>query len=198
MNSRTVALDARLQQDGTVAWLRNPSDAIGSWVCRQAKAFAVSSWLAVPVCGILAVGVTCCSYAFENRLGDGEPFSWFEGVSAWPSIGIILFAAFLSIHFIVKTHFDLRHNETKLTEEFGFKDLIKATTPLVTWPNPPSNLETRPRTEEKIDIVTLWERYLRLGRFQSRALRAVPMAILYMATIFVIAPLIGDFSNPPI
>src|SRR5271165_7155177 len=94
---------------------------------------ASSNWFAVPLCAILAAGVVCCFYVSENYSGRGEPFAWFDGISAWPSIAIILFAALLSIHFIVKTHFDLRKNARELAKEFGLNGAIPEKTRFFGW-----------------------------------------------------------------
>ena len=50
----------------------------------------------------------------------------------------------------------------------------------------------------KIDIIALWELYLRSGQFLRRFLRALPMFALYIAAIVVILPLIGDFPRTTI
>jgi hypothetical protein len=168
---------------------------------KKRDVIAASSWFAVPLCAILAAAVVYCFYVSENYSGRGEPFAWFEGISAWPSIAIILFAALLSIHFVIKTHFDLKKNWFNLTDEFGleaakpkkdkiFDKLDKP--PFFAWRITQANLE------EKIDIVALWQLYLWRGRFWMRALRAVPMTVLYMLALYVIRPLLGDLPDPPI
>jgi hypothetical protein len=150
----------------------------GSSVQMQFDITAALKWLAVPVCAVLAVGVVC-----RFCVTDGEPFAWFDGTSAGPSIAIILFAALLSVHFIVKAHFDLRQNWGELTDEFGLRIPSKpGITPI----------------EDKIDIVALWERYRRSGRFLRRVFRALPVTGLYIVALLVILPLIGDFPRTTI
>jgi hypothetical protein len=151
----------------------------GSRVQMQFDVTAALKWLAAPACAVLAVGVVCRFCVTENYSGDGEPFAWFDGTSAGPSIAIILFAALLSVHFIVKAHLDLRQNLGELTDEFGLKN--------------PTRL--KPGT---IDIVALWERYRRSGRFLMRVFRALPMTGLYMLALIVILPLLGDFPRTAI
>ena len=181
MNTRTDVVSEGQQRD-----------AIGAWVWRQRDVIGASSWLAVPICAIFAIGVVCCFYVFENYLGMGEQFAWSDGTSAWPSIAIILFAALLSIHFFLKTHFDLTQNATKLTEEFGLEDAVPQNISLFGWEIPPLS------TSDRIDIEALWQRYRCRGRFLRRVFRAAPMTILYMAALFAVLPLIGDFPVPPI
>ena len=167
-------------------------DAISAWVWPQRDVIGASSWLAVPICAIFAIGVVCCFYVFENYLGMGEQFAWSDGTSAWPSIAIILFAALLSIHFLLKTHFDLTQNATKLTEEFGLKNAAPQNISLFGWEIPPLS------TSDRIDIEALWQRYRCRGRILRRVFRAAPMTILYMAALFAVLPLIGDFPVPPL
>ena len=178
---------------------------------KRGNLIAASSWLAVPVCAILAIVAVCRIYVSQNQLGNGQPFAWFDGTSSWPSIAIFLFAALLSVHFIVKIHFQLKQNAAKLAEEFGLDGKIPRESWLLTFKkiylgwDPPKLVEThasRPgceeETEEKIDIGALWRGYLSRGRFWTRLLRAAPMAVLYMATLGAVLPLIGRFPRPPI
>src|SRR5271166_3393668 len=105
MKIRTAAAGAWKQRDliATLS-LALRTAVLSGW--KQCGVIATSSWLAVPISAILAFGFIWCFYLIENYSGSGEPFAWFEGISAWPSIAIILFAAFLSLHFICKTHVD--------------------------------------------------------------------------------------------
>ena len=110
---------------------------------------AASSGFAVPLCAILAVGVVCCIYVYQNYAGKGQPFAWFDGTSLWPSIAIFLLAALLSVHFIVKIHFQLKQNGAKLTEEFGLNDEVPEESWWLTFKkiyrgwDPPKLVETR-------------------------------------------------------
>jgi hypothetical protein len=172
---------------------------------KQRDTVVASSWLAMPVCAILTAGIVCRLYLVQNDSGRGEPFAWFDGASAWPSIAIIVFAALLSVHFIFKTCFDLRQNAAKLAEEFGLKGTERETRTLLGWEIPPlkqaiatGSPGVEAATEEKIDIEALWQRYLRRGRFWTRVLRAAPMTGFYICALISILPLIGDFPAPPI
>ena len=151
---------------------------------KPSDANVVLNWLAVPVYAVLALGIVWRFYAIENYSGQGDPLAWFDGTSAGPSMAILLFAALLSVHFIAKAHFDLKQNAADLTEEFG---LIN-----------PEPSKPRTRIVDKIDIIALWERYLRRGQFLWRFLRALPMFTLYIAAIAVILPLIGSFPRTAI
>ena len=169
--------------------------------------FTTSSWLAVTICAILTATGALLMYAFENHGGTGEPFAWFDGASAWPSIAIILFATLLSIHFIIKVNFDLRRNADELTEEFGLEFTCEANPKSALffgWEAPPSKRNSvtihvrHRRPEEKVDIVTLWQRYLYRGRLWMRLGRATPMALLYFTALFFLLSLFGRFYTPNI
>jgi hypothetical protein len=151
---------------------------------KQRDAIAVLSWLAAPVYAVMAVGIVWHFYVIENYPAQSEALAWFDGTSAGPSMVILLFAALLSVHFIAKAHFDLSQNAADLTEEFGLRN--------------PEPSKPRTRLVGMIDIIALWERYLRGGQFWRRFLRALPMFVLYIAAITVILPLIGDFPRTTI
>jgi hypothetical protein len=171
---------------------------------------AASSGFAVPLCAILAVGVVCCIYVYQNYAGKGQPFAWFDGTSLWPSIAIFLLAALLSVHFIVKIHFQLKQNAAKLTEEFGLNDEVPEESWWLTFKkiyrgwDPPKLVETRvshpgceDEKEKKVDIQALWRSYLSRGRFGTRLSRATPMLTLYILALGFLLPLIGQFPIPP-
>lgn len=176
-------------------------------VWKQGDSIALSTGHAVTVSALIALGTTFCLYLVDNYSGNGEPFAWLDGISAWPSIAIYLFAALLSLHFIFKSHLCLSQNALDLTEEFELKDLIDETaSPLLMWTNPRSESDVRgyvPFGEgktgfpKKINIVVVWERYLRLGRFWMRVYRAAPMTVLYMFALGSILPLFGHFPLSP-
>jgi hypothetical protein len=101
--------------------------------CKRSAEVAASSQLVVPICMILSVGAVYWFYCTENYLNGGEPFALFDGISAWPSIAIIIFAGLLSIHFILKAHFDLRKNADKLAKKFGLSAPKLKQTPFFGW-----------------------------------------------------------------
>jgi hypothetical protein len=172
---------------------------------KQRDTVAASSWIAMPVCVILTAGIVFRLYLVQNDSGQGEPFAWCDGASAWPSIAMIVFAALLSVHFIFKTCFDLRQNAGKLTQEFGLKDTERETGTLLGWETPPlkqvvtsSSSGVEATAEEKVDIEALWQHYLRRGQLWMRILRSAPMTGFYICALISILPLIGDFPAPPI
>lgn len=179
-------------------WLASESEVIRSLVRTELDSIAASSLLGVPICVMLAAGITWFIYVFQDYTGEGEPFSWFNGTSAWPSIGMLILAGLLSLHFILKVHFDLKANAGKLTEMFslqGLKNVKKS--PLFCWEFP--RLETRQVVQhEKVQVVILWQLYQRLSRFKSRLGRSLPMVLLYLFALTIIQPLLGNLPRAPI
>lgn len=53
--------------------------------------------------------------------GGGEPFSWVEGVSSWPSVLLRVVTGLLAIYLLLRGIRRLRQNDRKLTERF-FRD----------------------------------------------------------------------------
>jgi hypothetical protein len=173
---------------------------------KQGGLFLTSSWFAGPICAFLALGFVSCFYVIQNALGSGEPFAWLDGISAWPSIAIILFAALLSVHFILKTNLDLTKNAAALGEAFGLNGRPVTKVPFFGWESTPlksadasgSSPGGRADAEQRIDIEFLWQRYICRGRFLTRMTRTLPMTSLYIVGLFAIRPIIGDFPRAPI
>ena len=179
------------------------TNGLSAWLWDQRHGIAASTWLAVPICATLTVGIVWCFYNIQNSLGRGEPFAWFDGISAWPSIAITLFAGLLSIHFILKAHFILRKNASELTRKFGLQDSVPDKVSFFGWEKPPLKPAIAPidpdaHASKRIDIAALWQRYLRRGQLWMRVLRAAPMTVIYLSALLAILPIIGDFSQPPI
>jgi hypothetical protein len=188
------------------SWRANKIAVLG--VRKRCAAVAASSWLAVPICVIVSVGVVYCFYFKENASGGGEPFAWFDGISAWPSIAIILFAGLLSIHLIAKAHFELRKNADKLAKKFGLSASKQKKTCFFGWevaplkPGIPREITVFPgldfNTKKRIDIKALWKIYLCRGRFWRRLLRVTPMFAIYIIALIVALPVIGPTPTAPI
>ena len=179
------------------------TNGLSAWLWDQRHEIAASTWLAVPICATLTVGFVWYFYHIQNSSGAGEPFAWFDGISAWPSIAIILFAGLLSIHFLLKAHFILRKNASELTKKFGLQDTMPDKISFFGWEKPPLKPAIAPkdpedRASKRIDIAALWQRYLRRGQLWMRVLRAAPMTVIYLSALLAILPIVGNFSPPPI
>jgi hypothetical protein len=213
METRAIRINTGRQTDAIVARAQKKLESIaqwvqGQWVWKQRVAIAASSWLAVPICAALMAVATYCFYVVQNYSAGGEAFAWFDGTSVWPSVAILLFAALLSIHFTIKTHFGLRQNADALTKEFGLQGKIPDKIPFFGWESPPlesgsafvsprsPGSETNP--QKRINITAVWQGYLRRGRLWRRVLRAAPMTVLYMCALATVLPFFGHFARPPI
>lgn len=58
----------------------------------------------------------------RGTAGGGEPFTWFEGVSVWPSILLRAFTGLLALYLLLRGMHHLRESDEKLTAEFFGKD----------------------------------------------------------------------------
>src|SRR5271165_4059419 len=169
------------------------------------SSIAGSSLFAVPICAGPSFGVVCYLYLLDENSDRGEPFAWFDGTSVWFSFVVILFAALLSVHFIIKTNWDLVQNAHDLTENFGLNDKIEEKTSFFGWdfssffgwgllPLVPGR---GANAKQRVAIDVLWQLYLCRGRFLMRILRTAPRAILYIIAVLLLALLIGDWPEPP-
>lgn len=168
---------------------------------KQLKVLTASSYVAVPIIALVAVGVVCSFYVKENWTGQGEPLALSDGASAWPSIAIIVFAGLLSVHLIMKTYVDLEENASSLGKEFRLDGIVPWTTRFFGWEAPPT-ATGRKSSQETIDIEALWLRYVCRGRLPARVFRVAPMTLFYVAAfliaLFTLRPLTGDPPRPPI
>jgi hypothetical protein len=101
-----------------------------------------------------------------------EPLAFFSGISIWPTEMLRLIVFMLAIQFMVKAGIDLRANERKLTDLFGFAPL-----PLTRfrWADLGIGLEqwritrskeSRPKAQFSADEA--WHAYLRRNKFWPR------------------------------
>jgi hypothetical protein len=152
------------------------------------------SWIAVPLFALLTcVVVDSLFHANNDALGGGEPFGWFDGASAWPAIGIMIFAGLLAFHFIFKSQNDLTENAKSLTNHFGLRDDMHEGKSWLGWETIPWKDHT-----QHIDMATLWRRYLFRGRLSRRIFRVLPMAFLYIIAVSLVSGLMGGYAKIPI
>lgn len=152
------------------------------------------SWIAVPLFALLTcVVVDSLFHANNDVLGGGEPFAWFDGGSAWPAIGIMIFAGLLAFHFIFKSQNDLTENAESLTNHFALGYDMPDGKSWLGWETIPWNDDT-----PGIDMATLWRRYLFRGRLSRRIFRVLPMAFLYIIAVSLVSGLMGGYARIPI
>jgi hypothetical protein len=195
---RLAALSPLVMLRQLVKWIRM---AASTWL-------TASNWFTVPICGVLAIGIIAYLYQLNNSSGNGEPFAWFEGISAWPSIAIILFAAVVSVHFLFKMDFSLWQNADELTENFGLIGNMPEQAPFFGWEAPklvsgissasPLFRGLEIELDKRIDITALWQSYLCRGKLWTRLKRAAPMMVLYILALTVVLPFFGHFPHAQI
>jgi hypothetical protein len=99
---------------------------------------------------VLAVFAALGWCILENHCSPtGEPFSWNEGISIWPSEIVCAFAAMLSALFFVKARLDLLANKQELRDKFSLRPAF-----------------------ERGDVKKEWRQHLE--RFEQRLKRQVP------------------------
>ncbi len=141
--------------------------------------------------GLLAVGL------FGSAMLDGtggEPFSFTDGISVWPTASIRLLAFVLCVIFFAHSWWRLQENGAAQIKRFRFLPPKTAVPhPSRSWigihkwlPNPSGYAESR----------QLWREYRRLGEWQERAWRVVPQAVVYMLLGIALMWLFGSPVMP--
>jgi hypothetical protein len=124
--------------------------------------------------------------------GEGEPFSWTDGVSAWPSQFIRLLAVALAIAFILRGEEDLRRNQLELSRRFMLPDGDKA-----------KRLKSNTISDwchfaVAVKAKVLWLEYRWLGRPVQRAKRIITLSAIYFFSLFFLATAFGELAPNPI
>lgn len=130
--------------------------------------------------GLLALsGVIVVAFVSGTRLDGtgGEPLSFTDGISVWPTASLRLFAFVLGVIFFAHSWWRLWESDVALIRRFR---LLRPTTAVPLrfrswigihhWLPPPSG-----RAEAR----QLWREYRWLGQWPERAWRVVPQVILY-------------------
>ncbi|OYY94822.1 MAG: hypothetical protein B7Y41_04425 [Hydrogenophilales bacterium 28-61-23] len=82
------------------------------WVVAMAGALLLLAWVGWEMRRVwVEIFIT-------GSAGGGEPFSWVEGVSSWPSVLLRVVTGLLSIYLLLRGIRRLRQNDRKLTERF--------------------------------------------------------------------------------
>jgi hypothetical protein len=167
-----------------------------SFMWQQIEPKLALSAYAVPICALAAALFVGCLYLKADWSGTGEPFAWFEGNSAWPSVGILFFTFLLCLHFIVKCNYQLKQDAQQLSRQFSLSGRIRRATPWFGWEAIPRKTSTG--KGQRVDVWRLWRRYISQGRFFVRILRTAPMTLLYVLVLVIITTLVGYPYGPPL
>jgi hypothetical protein len=153
---------------------------------RSLSNFARFSWVA-PAGMLLLLLVALMD---NQASGQGEPFSWADGVSAWPTQFIRLLTATLAIAFILRGEEDLRRNQLELSRRFML---------------PEDKADKGPRSEYIVDWLhlgvgvkakNLWLEYRWLGHRAERAWRIFFVSALYFGSWFFLAASFDQLVQP--
>lgn len=156
---------------------------------RSVSNFARFGWIA-PV----AMLVVFLLAVLDNQSpGEGEPFSWTSGVSAWPTELLRVLTIGLAIGFLLRGEEDLRRNQLELSRRFILPDGDEQRRPcrgnrISEWLH--SAVAVRARN--------LWREYRWLGQQKKRATRVIFMATIYILALFAFAKAISDMPPMPI
>lgn len=124
--------------------------------------------------GLLVVGLV--GSAMLDGTG-GEPFSFIDGISVWPTASLRLLAFVLCVIFFAHSWWRLQENGTALIKRFRFLR------PKSALPHPSRSWigihHWRPHPSGHAEARQLWREYRRLGEWQERAWRVVPQAVVY-------------------
>ena len=153
-------------------------------------------WLA---CGGPVVVLAVAAFA-QNGSASDEPLAFLAGISIWPTEMLRLIVVMLAFHFMIKAGIDLRANERKLNEFFGFKPLPLAR---FSWADLGIGLEqwqiSRSKTarpKARFSAEAAWHAYLRRNKFWPRFIRVAILVALYSAFSSCVLGLFPP-SSPP-
>jgi hypothetical protein len=180
---------------------------------RSLNRVVLSSWV---MFGLLACLATFCVWVIACRDGvDGEPYSWTDGISIWPTETVRLLICFLSIFYVVKISLALDQNGEKIRSLFfgGCSKPAPALFSKAWWKNPKAwwrdpkawwrdlkgSLTVRHwKVERRRRVIAprLWKRYLRCGTAKARFCRIIPLILAYFAAGICLMSLLGWPSVP--
>lgn len=107
----------------------------------------------------------------------GEPFSFTDGISVWPTTSLRLFAFVLCVIFFTHSWWRLWESDRTLMRRFRLSRLkANIPRPSRSWIGIHRWL---PNSSGKADARNLWHEYHRLGAWQERVRRVVPQVMVY-------------------
>lgn len=121
---------------------------------------------------------------------EGEPLSFSDGVSTWPSITIRFMAVAWCVGCLIKARSDLRLNQEELREEFGLEPLGHEGTARkrllrllqsITW------MKVVPQKSGRaVGAEEIWQDYSRAALYRNRVGRSLILFMVYLFLIFII------------
>lgn len=143
---------------------------------------------------LVVAGVTIGLLMWAMRDGaGGEPFSFTQGVSVWPTTFIRLLACVLCGIFFYYSSIRLRENDRVLAVKFGlFPSKARAAISC----SPLGIHFWRPHAGGSVLATDLWLEYQTLGRWTQRLIRIVPQTLCYGALGWLLMNLFGAPTMP--
>ncbi len=164
---------------------------------RNARAFKGllrPAWVLLPVLGALLLW---CKILHFNYVED-EPFSWFDGVSIWPTELLRLFAALLCLFFLIKACADLANNTADLTTRYFPRDDLSGMTKRGLrngfdgfWRNLDWMFHGA-KQDRPAAAVELWTQYCQAHTLPQRAARIALWFLIYLVIIFPVWRFMND------
>ena len=155
-----------------------------------------SSWsmfVILGLCSVVLVWTISCYHAFE-----GEPYSWSDGISVWPTETLRLLTALLSAFYIWKITKALRWSERDVESHFALPKCIGFAEKSWRW------WEIAPLTvrhwkcdkDKTIDAALLWENYCDRTAPRARWVRTGPLIVCYITAASCLLFLLGAPAVP--
>ena len=125
--------------------------------------------------------------------GEGEPFSWTNGASAWPTQLLRVLTIGLAIGLLFRGEEDLRRNQLALSRRFLLSDGDEQRLPyngnrIPGWLHSPVAVRAK----------RLWLEYRWLGRWRNRARRVFFMATVYIGALVALSFAVSGMPPMPI
>ncbi|GAB1722980.1 MAG: hypothetical protein GDA65_13345 [Nitrospira sp. CR1.1] len=148
---------------------------INSEIWALCRGRALAGLLAMPA----LLGVMVVALLAGARLDGtgGEPFTFTDGISVWPTASLRLLAFVLCVIFFAHSWWRLWESDTALIRIFRFLR------PKTAVPRPSHSIISihhwRPHPSGQAEVRQLWREYRWLGEWQERALRVAPQVVVY-------------------
>ena len=166
-----------------------------------------SSWGMFVILGLCSVVVVWTISCYNAR--EGEPYSWNDGISIWPTETLRLLAALLSMFYLWTISRALYRSERKVECDFAlpkYGDSLEklapapAELPEKSWWRrvmaPVTVRHWKCNKDNTIDAAQLWTYYCDSGTQRARWLRIGPLIVCYLGAATCLLFLLGAPSVP--
>ena len=169
---------------------------------RSVTRVLLSSWSMFAISAIVSIVVVwaICQLGGPN----GEPYSWNDGISVWPTETLRLLAFLLSIFYILKTWRALHRNQHQI--EFQFRLFQRRESPekhprfsKLWWHQLVQELTVRHwkcEENQRVIAIKLWSRYLHAIALKACLWRITPLILCYVGAGILLMSLLGWPSVP--